>query len=161
MDWLSLKVLFLIVVANSVPVMLRNLLGDKFKTPLDGGVNWTDGRPLLGNSKTVRGLLAAVIITAMVAYVIGFEILFGAVLGLLTMCGDLISSFIKRRSGLAPSSRSLGLDQIPEALLPATFAYFYLQLTLADLVFVVVLFFVFAVGFSPLLFRLGLRRRPY
>jgi CDP-2,3-bis-(O-geranylgeranyl)-sn-glycerol synthase len=80
---------------------------------------------------------------------------------MLTMLGDLISSFIKRRRGLVPSSRSLGLDQIPEALLPAAFAYVYLQLTLPDLILIVVLFFVCAVGLSPILFRLGLRKRPY
>jgi hypothetical protein len=35
------------------------------------------------------------------------------------MAGDLLSSFVKRRLNLPPSSRATGLDQIPESLLPA------------------------------------------
>ena len=34
------------------------------------------------------------------------------------MAGDLLSSFVKRRFGVAPHGSVLGLDQIPEALLP-------------------------------------------
>jgi CDP-2,3-bis-(O-geranylgeranyl)-sn-glycerol synthase len=161
MDWLSINILFLIVVANSAPVMARKLLDKKLATPLDGGRLWSDGQPLLGRSKTIRGLLAAIVATAVVAYGLGLGLIFGALFGALAMLGDLISSFIKRRRGLPSSSRSRGLDQIPEALLPAAFAMLYFNLTLLDLIVVVALFFVLAVTLSPLLFRLGLRRRPY
>ena len=34
------------------------------------------------------------------------------------MAGDLLSSFIKRRMAVAPHGVVLGLDQLPEALLP-------------------------------------------
>lgn len=161
MDWLSVEILLLIIVANSTPVLIRKLFGKRFNTPLDGNLRWTDGYPLLGKSKTVRGLLGAVIATAAVAYSLGLGFVFGAIFGALAMLGDLLSSFLKRRQGLEASSRSLGLDQIPEALLPAVFAVLYFDLPWLDLVIVVAAFFVFVVVLSPLLFRLGIRRRPY
>ena len=49
------------------------------------------------------------------------------------MTGDLFSSFIKRRFGSAPSSQALGLDQIPESLLPLVACSFILPISIADI----------------------------
>jgi len=77
-----------------------------------------DHRPLLGPSKTLRGLAGAVVVTALVAPLFHLTIVEGAVFASLAMAGDLCSSFIKRRLGIA-SSRSVPLlDQLPETLLP-------------------------------------------
>ena len=77
------------------------------------------------------------------------------------MVGDLISSFIKRRMGRPPSSRALGLDQIPESLLPALACKSLLALTVADVILVVALFSVGGFILSGLLFKLHIRDRPY
>jgi hypothetical protein len=77
------------------------------------------------------------------------------------MAGDLLSSFLKRRLGLAPSSRATGLDQIPESLFPLLACRSALALTAMDIATGCVIFFVGELLLSHLFFRLGLRDRPY
>jgi CDP-2,3-bis-(O-geranylgeranyl)-sn-glycerol synthase len=77
------------------------------------------------------------------------------------MVGDLSSSFIKRRLGSRPSSQAIGLDQIPEALLPMLACRAALGLGLLDIVAVVAAFFVGELVASRLLFRLHIRDEPY
>jgi hypothetical protein len=77
------------------------------------------------------------------------------------MVGDLISSFVKRRLGMPPSSRAPGLDQIPESLLPALLAEFVLPITAIDIIATVIAFMFCEVLFSRILFRIGLRDQPY
>jgi CDP-2,3-bis-(O-geranylgeranyl)-sn-glycerol synthase len=115
----------------------------------------------LGPSKTVRGILLAIIVTWAGALAMGLGSRIGLTIGSLAMVGDLSSSFLKRRFRLTPSSRATGLDQIPESLLPALACKSSLALSLADLVAVVTLFFVGEVLVSLVLFRLRLRDQPY
>ena len=56
---------------------------------------------------------------------------------------------------------ALGLDQIPEALLPAISMSAFVQLTVGDVGLIVLVFCAATLALSPLLFRLGLRERPY
>ena len=77
------------------------------------------------------------------------------------MAGDCLSSFTKRRIGLEPSSMSVGLDQIPEALLPAIACRIYMPLSLFDIVAIVAVFFAGQLALSRLSFAIGLRDRPY
>ena len=120
-----------------------------------------DGRPIFGSSKTIRGIIVAVMATSACAPVFGVAWTTGLVIGLAAMVGDLISSFIKRRMGRPPSSRALGLDQIPESLLPALACKSLLALTVADVILVVALFSVGGFILSGLLFKLHIRDRPY
>ena len=77
------------------------------------------------------------------------------------MAGDLFSSFGKRRLGLAPSSQALGLDQVPESLLPLLACRTALSLTAADIALAVVIFFIGELVLSRLLYRAHLRDEPY
>ena len=77
------------------------------------------------------------------------------------MAGDCLSWFIKRRRGVGPSEKALGLDQIPESLLPAVASALYLPLGYFDVASIVLLFFVGQVLLSRLSFGIGLRDRPY
>jgi len=155
------KVLILIAVANGAPVVVKKLLGTFLDTPLDGGRILADGQPLFGASKTIRGVLAAVIATILAAPLLGLAMTSGLVIGAAAMAGDLFSSFIKRRMGRAPSSRAFGLDQIPESLAPALASMYDLDLTLADVVLIVAAFTVGGQALSILLFKLRLRDHPY
>ncbi len=158
---LTIKLLILIAVANGAPVMTTRLLGDRWARPLDGGLCLGDGRPLFGRSKTVRGLAAAVAATALVAAPLGFSWHTGALFGAAAMLGDLFSSFLKRRLGIPSSGQAAGLDQIPESLFPLLACYRLLDLSPLGVVVVVVLFTAGQVVISPLMYRLGIRRRPY
>jgi len=117
-SWLITTLLLLLVTANGAPVAASYLLGKRWAWPLDGNSRFIDQRPLLGASKTLRGLAAAIVATTIVAALLGMTWFEGASFGLLAMLGDLCSSFIKRRLGL-PSSQSVPLlDQLPESVLP-------------------------------------------
>jgi CDP-diglyceride synthetase len=156
-----LQILGMITLANSVPLIAKNILGDRFSWPLDFGVTLGDGRPMLGRSKTIRGLVLAVFVSWLAAPLIGLGSLMGAGIGALAMAGDLLSSFLKRRLGQAASSQAVGLDQVPESLLPLLACVGGFELTLADVAVGVLVFLVGELLVSRLLFRLHLRDRPY
>lgn len=156
-----LQVVLLLAVANGAPILIRRALGRRYGSPLDGGMQFRDGRPLFGRSKTIRGLLGGIGATAAVAEMIGASWEFGALFGSFAMLGDLLSSFVKRRLGMEPSSMARGLDQIPESLFPAGLAAWYMDLGLSEVLAIVALFFAVEVGLSPILFRLRIRKTPY
>ena len=156
-----LQSLILISVANGAPVLFARMLGPDFARPIDGRIVLCDGHPLLGRSKTWRGLAAAIALATCAAILIGIPWQAGALAGASAMAGDCLSSFVKRRFGLEPSSRTLGLDQVPESLLPALVCSVYLPLDPTDVIVIVVLFYVGALTMSRLFFALGLRDRPY
>jgi CDP-diglyceride synthetase len=156
-----LKLLVLLALANGTPVVAKKVLGGRFAHPLDGNAAFVDGRPLFGRSKTIRGVVLAVLAATLGALLIGLELQIGAVVGGLAMVGDLVSSFVKRRLGLPPSSRASGLDQVPEALFPLLGCRDLLSLTTADIGAGVALFFLGDVVASRLLYAVHLRDRPY
>jgi hypothetical protein len=78
-----------------------------------------------------------------------------------TTRGDLLSSFLKRRLALAPSSQAIGLDQIPESLFPLLACRQELGLTAADIIMGVAIFFAGELSLSRVLCRLRFRDRPY
>ena len=153
--------MFLLVIANGAPILASRMLGDAFSQPLDCGITLPDGHPLFGTSKTFRGIIAALAATALLAPVIGVSWGTGLILAALATAGDLVSSFVKRRLGLTPSCRFTGLDQIPEALVPAMAGIRLLGLSVYDVTFVVALFFMGAIILSRIFFKLKIRQHPY
>lgn len=77
------------------------------------------------------------------------------------MAGDLLSSFLKRRLDLPPSSKATGLDQVPESLLPLLACRAVIDVSAADIVVAAGLFFVGEVIFARLFYAFKLRDRPY
>ena len=159
--WIVLQLLIVIAAANGAPVVAKKIFGDRYAKPLDGGAKFTDGRPVFGPSKTFRGLVAAVFAAAVAAPLVGLSPAVGVVAGAGAMTGDLISSFVKRRMGKASSSRATGLDQIPESLIPLFLCAFLVGLSIVDIVIGTIVFMLGEMILSPLLFRLGIRSRPY
>ncbi len=158
---LIVEFLVLLILANGTPVVANKALGQRFAWPLDGGMNFLDGQPLFGTSKTLRGLVLAVLATSIGGLLLGIGWQVGALVGFTSMLGDLLSSFIKRRLRLPPSSRATGLDQIPESLFPLLVCQPLLGLTVTDILAVVTLFLVGDIVFSPLFYKFGIRKRPY
>lgn len=159
--WLVTELLVLLTAANGAPVLATRVLGERWSWPLDGGLTLADGRRLLGTSKTVRGLVASVAVTAAVGVLLGMAWWLGALFGAASMAGDLTSSFIKRRLGIASSGRALGLDQVPEALLPLLVCYGALGLAPLHVLLTLLLFSVGSPLISPLMFRIGIRHHPH
>jgi CDP-2,3-bis-(O-geranylgeranyl)-sn-glycerol synthase len=158
---LVVKLMGLLVIANGTPVIAKKIMGNFLAYPLDGGLMLKDGRPLLGRSKTIRGIVLALIVTSFAAPIIGLDWTVGLLVAATAMAGDLVSSFVKRRMKREPSSMVLGLDQIPESLLPALASRYVLPLTLLDIGVVTVLFLVGELAASRVLFALAIRDRPY
>ncbi len=163
--WVNVKALWqpllLLLVANGAPILAHALLGRRFDAPLDRGGRFFDGRPLLGPRKSWRGLIVAVFATALCSILLGISGYLGLLFGLLSMLGDMLASFAKRRLAIAPQGRAPGLDQIPEALLPLWLLHDTFALDYGQVVFGVVLFMLLEMTLSPLLYRWHIRLRPY
>jgi len=156
-----LHLLLLIITANASPILVHKLLGRQYNHAIDTGKRFFDGQPLLGHSKTWRGLIGSVLVTAIVAILLGYDATVGAAIGLLAMTGDLLSSFIKRRLKLPPSSMAPLIDQIPESFLPAVVMANIFGLDGKSVSVLVIVFIVFELAVSVILYRWGIRQRPY
>lgn len=123
-------------VANAAPLLLGG------GRTLDGGRKLSDGQPIFGSHKTIRGVLAGVIAGTLVGFgesfidsrliVGGFMIALGAVLG------DLLGAFVKRRLRVEPGKAFPILDQLDFILGGLLLGYSFLPISLISAVLVVV-----------------------
>lgn len=153
--------LLLLLTANGSPIIASYMLGETAAWRVDAGRCFIDHQPLFGESKTWRGIVAAIVSSWALALVLGYPGELGVKFAAYAMLGDLLSSFIKRRLLIPPSGRMTGLDHLPEALLPLLFLRQELGLGPAGIAMVVALFVVFDEGLSRLLYRWCIRKRPY
>jgi CDP-2,3-bis-(O-geranylgeranyl)-sn-glycerol synthase len=158
---IELKLLLILIIANGAPILARNLFGECCNWPIDGGLKTRRGNPLLGHSKTLRGVISALVMTSVFSPLLGVHWQWGATIGMLAMIGDLIASFCKRRLGYPPSSHVVGLDYLPESLLPLVVIAPLFPLNLLSIVIVTVAFCVVAPVLSRIFYQLGIRRHPY
>jgi CDP-diglyceride synthetase len=156
-----LQLLVLMTLANGTPIVAKKIFGPRFARPLDAGIMFLDGRPLFGPSKTIRGIMASILITTASAPLVGLDLTIGAIVAGAAMTGDLFSSFVKRRLNFPPSSQALGLDQVPESLFPMLACGGALSLTIQDIALGVGVFFVGELILSRLLYWVHLRDKPY
>ena len=157
----AVKLLFVIGLANGAPILAQNLLRDTWQYPVDFGRNFPDGRPFFGVSKTWRGLAAALIAAIAGAIMVGLSPSTGLWLGIGAMAGDLFSSFVKRRLGIAPSGMALGIDQVPEVLIPLLLVQHTVLLTAGEIAAVTALFLIVELLLSRVLYHLHIRKQPY
>ena len=78
---LIIPVLFLLTLANATPWLVQKLVGDRLAYPVDGNREFVDGKPLLGPSKTLRGISAAILVTMAGAALIGLGWWIGFLVG--------------------------------------------------------------------------------
>lgn len=156
--WLDLKILTLLWVINFVPPMLATVFEDRWNAPLDRGFVLWDGRPLFGSHKTFRGFWGAVAAGTLGGLVLGFPWWVGGGTGLLSMAGDLTSSFIKRRLGVSSGDIVPILDQGFEGLFPFFLLGPHLLLGTGEILLLLVLFSIGAYLGSLFLNRVLLAR---
>lgn len=116
------------IIINAIWLMLPAYISNPMAvvfgggTPIDLGKKWGDGRRILGDGKTIRGLFAGTIcgiiagLTQMQISPLGslgnftytaiITISFGALLG------DIVKSFFKRRLGFTRGAKLLLIDQL-------------------------------------------------
>ena len=157
---LDLKLLLVLVAVNGAPILITRIFGTALGLPIDAGRRFL-GQPLLGDHKTWRGLVAAMLTGTALAPMLGLSPITGLLIGLLSMLGDLASSFVKRRLHVSPGSRAPLLDQLPEVLLPLYALQPILGVAWTDIALITTGFVLVDLGLSRLLYRWHIRARPY
>ena len=112
------RALVLVCMPSSAAWAASLVLRRRLAAPLDFGLELPDGKPLFGRHKTWRGVAAGILACALAAPALKLEVATGAGFGAAALLGDALSSAVKRRLALEPGTEVLGLDQLPEALLP-------------------------------------------
>ena len=158
---IEIKLLTLIIIANGIPLLAARLLKKRGSWPLDAGLRFLDGQPLLGPSKTLRCILATAILTPPFALLLGLSPWTGLIVGGSAMLGDLFSSFVKRRLRKPSGGMALGLDQLPESLLPLLAVRETYGPSIESCLWLALAFMALELIISRLLFQLHLRERPY
>ncbi len=111
-------VLLPMYVANSSAM----LFGGKY--PLDFGKKFFDKRPIFGPGKTFRGAIVGITLGTLCAFIVSIlfpqllvnltkdYVLFGFLVSVGAIVGDIVASFFKRRNNIAPGEPVLFLDQL-------------------------------------------------
>jgi len=140
MHLLFLTLLFLLWL-NFLPPLTSLVLGNRLKTPVDFGLDWIDGKPLLGSHKTLRGLISSLLGSFFFIPLIATDHAWDLqVAALLSSLGDLVTSFIKRRLGKPSGQDSPVLDQALEGLLPLVYLTIHSRLDWLQAALVFLLF---------------------
>lgn len=158
---LMIKLMALLIIANGTPILARKIMGSRLAYPVDASIVWPDGRPVFGPSKSWLGLISSLPVTIGLGLLLSFSWSIGLAIAAGAMLGDLLSSFIKRRLGIAPSDMAIFLDQVPESLIPLLLVMQPLQLSLPDIIGLTLAFIVIELILSRILYRLHIRNRPY
>jgi CDP-2,3-bis-(O-geranylgeranyl)-sn-glycerol synthase len=110
-------------VANATPAVLGG------GAPIDGGKLFTDGRPIFGAGKTIRGFVAGLVAGSIVGVLQGVVVgqpctyaMLGLLLALGALVGDLLGSFIKRRLDIQRGGAAPVLDQLGFVVFALIFA---------------------------------------
>jgi uncharacterized protein len=135
-----LKLVFFLLWVNGIPPIVSLFVGDRYGKAVDWGIPWFDGQPLFGSHKTIRGVAAATVLGLTVFPLLGVTWWVAGIAAFLAMTGDLLSSFIKRRSTFYSGKEIVVLDQIFEALFPLLFLNRYLLLDLKQNFLILFLF---------------------
>jgi CDP-2,3-bis-(O-geranylgeranyl)-sn-glycerol synthase len=106
----ALKFIFPAYCANAIPVLAGG------GPAMDFGRKLADGRPLFGKNKTFRGFFAGLAVGTMAglgeSLVFGYPALFGLLLSLGALLGDLAGAFAKRRLAIPSGGLLPVADQL-------------------------------------------------
>lgn len=106
-----------------IPAYFANATPNAFGggPPIDGGRLWRDGKRILGDGKTWRGLFVGVFFGTLIGVIQAVTVETGDpgkavfrafVISFGTLLGDAMGSFIKRRSGLKRGESYMFMDQL-------------------------------------------------
>lgn len=102
--------------ANASPVVFGG------GPPLDGGVNWLDGKPFLGGHKTTKGTIFGIITGSLIGLLQG-NLLGGVLQAVGAISGDIVTSFFKRRINIEPGGSFPVADQLDFILFAVALSY--------------------------------------
>ena len=181
MDWLAtIAVAFWAMLPAYVPNNVAVLAGGG--RPIDGGRTWR-GRRLLGDGKTWRGTATGIIAGAALALALdavrpgvvdaldvplpAFPLAAALALPAGAMLGDILASFVKRRTGRERGAAFPGLDQLDFVVVALVLTWlvarewFAATFTLPVIAVVLVLTPILHVGTNTIAYVLGLKEEPW
>ncbi len=157
----ALKFILPAYCANAIPVVTAG------GYPLDFGKKFLDGKPIFGKNKTFRGfffgLATGTLVGLAESIVFEYSLLFGFLLSLGALFGDLCGAFVKRRLKLAPGDKLPIVDQIDFVLgallfsLPVSLHFLSRELVLTVLVITLPLHLLT----NFVAYKLGLKDNPW
>lgn len=159
---LAIWSIFPAYVANASPVVLGG------GRPIDGGKKFSDGRPIFGPGKTVRGFFAGLIAGTAFAMLQGVSVgllyhylLRGFLLSLGALTGDLLGSFIKRRINLERGAPAPIMDQLGFVVVALLFASPVLSLSWEVILTILIITLPIHLATNIVGHRLKLKDRPW
>lgn len=144
---------FILFVARAslmaIPLYLCNSMALVFGKgkPIDFGKNFTDGKRLLGDGKTIRGTIAGIAISSAAALALSAIFpetavflnanyaLYGTLLAIGAVAGDFAGSFAKRRMGIERGESVFLLDQLGFVVAGLAFGWPLAQPTELEFIF--------------------------
>ncbi|MEW6221998.1 MAG: CDP-2,3-bis-(O-geranylgeranyl)-sn-glycerol synthase [Candidatus Hadarchaeota archaeon] len=148
-------------VANGAPVVLGG------GRPIDGKRKFSDGRPIFGPGKTVRGFMAGLVAGSVLGLLQALpsgshsRAAAGLMLSLGALTGDLFGSFLKRRLDIPRGGAAPLLDQLGFVVFAMAFSSIVefpgWTVTAAILIMTPIIH----LGTNYCAYRLGLKDRPY
>jgi CDP-2,3-bis-(O-geranylgeranyl)-sn-glycerol synthase len=158
----ALKFIFPAYCANAIPVIAGG------GQPIDFGKKFFDGKPIFGRNKTVRGFLFGLVAGTVVgliesAFFTEYPILFGFLLSLGALFGDLAGAFVKRRLGLSPGDLLPVIDQVDFIIGAILFSFFLsLQFMSPELIIAVLIITPpIHILTNFVAYKTGLKNRPW
>lgn len=109
-------------IANAIPIYTKNI--NFLNTPIDSN-KLINGKPILGNHKTIRGFIFGTISGTLVGFVTLGNFEHGFILSFTSLLGDLFGAFLKRRSKIKPGEKSFIHDRVFDILFPVAAAYIF------------------------------------
>ena len=141
-------------IANSTPVVLGG------GPPMDGGKLWSDGKPILGANKTIRGAITGVLAGTIIGLLQG-NLIGGVAQSAGAILGDLISSFYKRRRDYAPGSSMPIIDQLDFIIMAVMLSYPFQSTDLVSALTIMVITVPIHYGTNYLAWLLKLKKNPW
>ncbi len=166
--------------ANAAPVFANKIpYLNKWKTPLDFGLQWR-GQRLLGDNKTWRGFCFGVAVGILVcmlqkqvflhssvqslAFPVDYSsvnvILLGSLLSVGALTGDALESLIKRRVGVKPGESWFPFDQLDYIIGGLVLSLPLVRLSFADYALIIFIWFTMHLIASYIGWLLHLKEKP-
>ena len=168
-------------IANVVPIFVAPLPGlRRYNAPMDCGLTYR-GKRLLGAHKTWRGLITGLLFatltlwlqqlgaahidwirhaTSQVDYTTLPTLILGPLFAIGALGGDALESFFKRQRGVAPGHGWFPFDQLDYIIGGALITMPFVQLTILQYVWLIVLWLIVHVISTYIGYFLGLKERP-
>lgn len=168
-------------IANCSPIFAAKIpILQKWSYPLDCYLTFR-GKRILGNHKTIRGLVIGIIFGIVTSYLllylyksfpfitslvtINYQQINPSILGFLSavgaLGGDITKSFIKRQYGIASGHRWFPFDQIDYIVGGIIATSLIVQLTFFEYILIILVWFCLHIASSKIGYFLKLKNVPY